>query len=621
MKLSNSVCYSSVALSLLSVTQLTYAAQSTKQPNILWIITDDHRADALECWNQATRGTSQSELGYVSSPELDKLAKEGTMFVNSYCNSPRSTSSRSSLMSGLYTYHRGTYSSESHHIHPDFMTPMLPDCLEEVGYNTYGIGKMGIRISKKDENGKMQSYTAPDIFLDVKEFQKRGLSDWSKTTIWKDGGKGEEYDNFHAPDGTKMSYARYKKDGLTAEDAEMKRAVEERYKHLIPYLAEDDGEVREGIIGGVSSQPTDKTSDGYITTDFQRYLKAQGKPFKSLSGRKFNGPSPTQPQLFYIGYHFPHTPILPSASFCERFKDKRYIIPEFDKAEYDKMPAQVKRWSMKGHVAQMKKDDREKFIRDYYAYCAMGDSLIGASVRSFKRYCDKNSQDYLIMIAVGDHGWHLGEQGVGAKGQGYLKSNQTAIIVVGSDKSKYPKGKIVEDYVEYVDMFPTLLDAAGIDPNSERFNYLDGYNLVDVERGNKAPREYILGELGGIAFIRTKDFSFSMVTRKQPKFPLNQKAIEAEYKRAMGASLKQVDAGLYDLRVDPKERNNVALDPQYSELAEWFHQKLGTIVLGDRRAEVNWKEMNSFYISTFGVGSDNKKFDAPASMIPKVKRR
>ena len=55
-----------------------------KQPNILWIITDDQRADALACYNRATTGESESYLGYVMSPNADKLAEEGTMFVNAY---------------------------------------------------------------------------------------------------------------------------------------------------------------------------------------------------------------------------------------------------------------------------------------------------------------------------------------------------------------------------------------------------------------------------------------------------------------------------------------------------------------------------------------------------------
>lgn len=75
----------------------------SKQPNILWIITDDQRADALECYHRATTGKSKSYLGYVISPNIDKLADEGTMFINAYNNSPMCVISRASMHMGRYT--------------------------------------------------------------------------------------------------------------------------------------------------------------------------------------------------------------------------------------------------------------------------------------------------------------------------------------------------------------------------------------------------------------------------------------------------------------------------------------------------------------------------------------
>lgn len=48
-------------LSLLTLAQ-------KQKPNILWIITDDQRADALACFNEAASGKKSSPLGYVESP-------------------------------------------------------------------------------------------------------------------------------------------------------------------------------------------------------------------------------------------------------------------------------------------------------------------------------------------------------------------------------------------------------------------------------------------------------------------------------------------------------------------------------------------------------------------------
>ncbi len=604
------------ALSLLSCAAPCVAAES--QPNILWILTDDHRADALACYNKAKTGTEENRYGYVSSPELDKLAKEGTLFTNSYCNSPVSASSRSSMHSGLYTYHRGVLVFEYHHIHPDFMTPTMPEYLKELGYNTMGFGKIGVRLREKDEkSGKMVSRNPYETFFSVTEYDAKNLTDWHKRTIWG-GENAGTIQYFPNPDGTIDSYYSDRKDKeLTQKDLEDQERVSKKFEHLNRYFA--DGRVaRSTILGGKSSQPSHQTSDGYITQDAQRYLEAQDKPFESLMGRKIDGPKSSQPQMLYMGYHFPHTPVLPSASFRERFKDKNYKLPLFDKEEYDKMPPSMQKWCTTAGTYEMSDKDKESFIRDYYAFCAMGDSLIGATVNSFKDYCKRNKQEYVILITTGDHGWHLGEQGVCAKGQGFISSTHTATILIGSDKKKYPKNRVVDVPMEHVDFLPTFVAAGGGDLSSDKFKHLDGYNLVDVISGKQAPREYVISELGSNSHMRTKDFMFTMQNRRAPKV-IDPVLIEKEYKRMMNLPLDKLNCALYDLRVDPLERNNVALDPKYKELAEWFHKKLGTIVLGDERIEVDWTQMNSYYKSSFGIGSDNKKFDAPESIIPKVK--
>jgi hypothetical protein len=73
---------------------------------------------------------------------------------------------------------------------------------------------------------------------------------------------------------------------------------------------------------------------------------------------------------------------------------------------------------------------------------------------------------------------------------------------------------------------------------------------------------------------------------------------------------------LFDLRKDPLERNNVAADPAYRQLAELFREKLQPIVLGDR-TEVDWaEEGRNFIRSTWGIGADDKKSPMPLASIP-----
>ena len=61
-------------------------------PNILWICTDQQRADTI-----AALGNS-----YIRTPHIDALVAEGTAFTRAYCQSPVCTPSRASFLTGRY---------------------------------------------------------------------------------------------------------------------------------------------------------------------------------------------------------------------------------------------------------------------------------------------------------------------------------------------------------------------------------------------------------------------------------------------------------------------------------------------------------------------------------------
>lgn len=68
-----------------------------KKPHVILIMTDQHRGDALGCMGNSA----------VISPNLDRLAKEGTLFVNGYSASPSSTPARAGLLTGMSPWHHG----------------------------------------------------------------------------------------------------------------------------------------------------------------------------------------------------------------------------------------------------------------------------------------------------------------------------------------------------------------------------------------------------------------------------------------------------------------------------------------------------------------------------------
>ena len=76
---------------------LTGVPAATRRPNILWVMCDQLRWDALGCTGS----------GYVHTPNIDALARRGVVFRNAYCASPVCSPARASWLSGLYPHATG----------------------------------------------------------------------------------------------------------------------------------------------------------------------------------------------------------------------------------------------------------------------------------------------------------------------------------------------------------------------------------------------------------------------------------------------------------------------------------------------------------------------------------
>lgn len=128
-------------------------AQETKHPNIILIVDDQHRGDALGCAGNPA----------VKTPNLDALASDGFLFNNAYSACPSSTPGRSGLLTGLSPWHHGMlgYGAMAEHYKYE-----MPQMLRDQGYLTLGLGKMhwnpqnalhGFHATILDESGRRES--------------------------------------------------------------------------------------------------------------------------------------------------------------------------------------------------------------------------------------------------------------------------------------------------------------------------------------------------------------------------------------------------------------------------------------------------------------------------------
>ncbi len=576
-----------------------------QQPNILWVLTDDQRWDSIEAFNEIINGKPESKLGYVESPNVNRLVQQGTTFINTYCQAQGCAPSRASMHTGRYPFRSGIYQFEYFNNNTDNSYPLLPEEMTKLGYQTVHVGKLGVRI-KTIKNGKAITHPIYEKDIYSKDIANDYLPEWGKKSLVKeiDGVKLVKplRNVVYLKDQNGKIY--YKSDKLENENPQFKGMAKEAYKKynlLTSYNTKKNKPLtpfNRGILAGVSPQPAGKTRDGIYTSAFIDFLKNENESFK-VGSKTHQGVNTSKPLFCHIGYDFPHTPVLPPKSFRDRFHKKDYNIPKLTDAEYKKMAKAFKKRVNKSYSNDFKEDEKHKMIRDYYAFCAYGDNLIGQATDAFIKYSEAKKQPWTIVYVCGDHGWKLNDHGSIGKNTPWEVDSHNPIIIVSSDKKKFPAGKVVKDFTEFVDIAPTILQEAGADLKSKSLNHLDGFDLQEVAAGTIPARDYVIGEshhsIGPRAYIRTKDYAFSVKTRPNSKRGVNMKW-------ALNASYEDLDPSLYDTKKDPGELNNLAKNPKYRKLAEKLKDKLLQIVIGDGRAEINWGKDN-FGKTTKAIGT------------------
>ncbi|MFS4417396.1 sulfatase-like hydrolase/transferase [Maribacter sp. 2307ULW6-5] len=155
-------------LSFLCLGLVTVQGQATNQkqpPNIIFILTDDQRFDAL--------GYAGNKL--ISTPEMDKLAKEGTYFSNAMVTTPICAASRASILTGLYE-RTHNFNFQTGNVREEYMKASYPRILKENGYRTAFFGKYGVRYDDLDKQfDEYESYDRNNRFKDKRGYYYKTL--------------------------------------------------------------------------------------------------------------------------------------------------------------------------------------------------------------------------------------------------------------------------------------------------------------------------------------------------------------------------------------------------------------------------------------------------------------
>jgi arylsulfatase A-like enzyme len=126
-------------------TQFANAQQA--RPNVIFFLSDDHRADFLSC--------AGHEI--VQTPTIDKLAANGVRFSNAFVTTSICAASRATILTGKWERsHKYTFGCPP--ISTEIMNTCYPTVLKQRGYRTGFVGKFGVSVKNEDRLKMFDSF-------------------------------------------------------------------------------------------------------------------------------------------------------------------------------------------------------------------------------------------------------------------------------------------------------------------------------------------------------------------------------------------------------------------------------------------------------------------------------
>lgn len=467
------------------------ASEPGRRPNVLFIAVDDLNT-RIGCYGDPV----------VKTPNLDRLARRGIRFERAYCQFPLCNPTRVSLLLGRYPTTTETI---------DFAYPAL-------------LGRDWVTLPQHFRNSGYDVRLLGKIFHFDKDLMKR----WFHEEV-----PGAEY----PPDWSAGEKWVLKSQEIHAQMlADLTRW--EPYRTLAPPPGAWVKSLRTwaNVFGPV---PDAEEKDAQTRARAYEWT-ADVKNAKQAVELLTQWASSPKPFFLGVGFYKPHVPLVAPKRFFDLYPPEKMPLPP-DFAPTPTADASVPRYALRYNLdlfyeERPTPERAQAAIAAYYACVSFMDEQLGHVLDALDRL---GLRDNTVIVLWGDHGWHLGEKGMWAKGTLFDVSARVPLLVV--DPRRKTAGQGCPRTVEFVDIFPTLADLCGL-PKPPG---LEGKSLVPLVDDPKA--------------AWTKP-AFTLVARED----------------WLGRSVRterwcytEWDEGcrgveLYDLQADPRESKNLAKAPKWA---------------------------------------------------------
>ncbi|MGH1540978.1 MAG: sulfatase family protein [Arenicella sp.] len=433
-----------------------------RKKNILFIMTDQQRLDALGCVN-----------GWMRTPALDALAKEGVLFTRCITNSPVCIPARFSLATGYYPHQTGIFDN--------IAVDMLPSMdlwtrqIKEAGYNTGVFGKTHLHRHTGDLRDREHLVNAYGFDV-VDEIGGPRASAYVKshmTDLWDEQGWLEKY------------CADYK----------------ERFDQK-PHW------VRPSVL------PLGLYADNYVGQQANNYLKQldKGKPW--FCWVSFGGPhEPWDAPEPYASMYKPSD--MPKANTSD--------LKKLDKGKDGVMLKKLK------NAPELTRKDVQEMRANYAGNVSLIDEQIYDLLETIKQ---RGEYENTIVVFTSDHGEMNGDHGLIYKNVFFNEAIKVPLIISTPETRKAYQHKsdpeICAAQIELFDLGPTILDMLEIQPNdSKQSARAFSACLLDTSRSH---RDWVFSEVSGEVMVMDGQCKLVANSNMKPymQFDLNEDVKESQ---------------------------------------------------------------------------------------------
>ena len=401
----------------------SFIKKEVKRPNIVFIFSDDHAIQAISAYGSP----------HIKTPNIDRIAREGAIFKNSFCTNSLCGPSRAVLLTGKYNHLNGQTDNRTD-THMDTWQAMFPKYLQENGYATSWIGKWHINNTPRYFDywkvlpGQGSYYNPDFINMDSSRTRTEGyVTDiiTDEALNWLDKGR-DKSKPFSLVIGQKAPHREWQPDvqDLHAFDGKT---------FDMPTTFYDDYKTRKAAAHQLMEVKDLRWDwDLKVNADQTGIMKRMTKPQKTAWDS--------------------------------------YYEPENAKLDTFKMsPKEIAQWKY------------QRYMHDYLGCVVSLDRNIGRVLD----YLDKTGlAENTIVVYSSDQGFYLGEHGWFDKRFMYEQSLRMPFVM------RYPgvikPQTVVNEMVVNIDFAPTILNAAGIKVPSD----MQGKSVLPLVSQGKKPENW-----------------------------------------------------------------------------------------------------------------------------------